>query len=108
MKMIDISQGWYQGMPSYDAAWYPKFDIRKAMTPRTDPAGGGRTFSDLRIFPHNGTHVESGYHFYEDREKIPSAPTTAAARCTAGCWAPGSPSWRTSRTSIRPPARWSS
>ncbi len=74
MKMIDISQGWYQGMPSYDAPWYPKFSIRKAMTPQTDPADCGRTFSDLQIFPHNGTHVESGFHFFEDREKIDEVP----------------------------------
>ncbi len=79
MKMIDISQGWHEGMPSYDAPWYPKFGIRRAMTPRTDPAGGGRTFSDLQIFPHNGTHVESGYHFFEDREKIDEVPLEAFA-----------------------------
>ncbi|MEU0521843.1 cyclase family protein [Streptosporangium sp. NPDC006007] len=74
MKMIDISQGWYEGMPSYNASWYPKFSIRKAMAPETDPAGGGRTFSDLQIFPHNGTHVESGFHFYEDGPKIDEVP----------------------------------
>ncbi|WP_405581919.1 cyclase family protein [Streptomyces sp. NBC_01190] len=72
--MIDISQGWYEGMPAYGASWYPQFAVVKAMTPRTDPAGGGRTFSDLRLFPHNGTHVESGYHFFEDREKIDEVP----------------------------------
>ncbi|MEU3225912.1 cyclase family protein [Streptomyces sp. NPDC006976] len=72
--MTDISQGWYEGMPAYDAAWYPKFSVRRAMTPETDPAAGGRTFSDLQIFPHNGSHVESGYHFFEDREKIGEVP----------------------------------
>jgi arylformamidase len=85
MKMIDISQGWHEGMPSYDAPWYPTFGIRRAMTPRTDPAGGGRTFSDLQIFPHNGTHVESGYHFFEDREKIDEVPleTFVGRACVA-------------------------
>ena len=85
MKMIDISQGWHEGMPAYDAPWYPKFGIRRAMTPRTDPAAGGRTFSDLQIFPHNGTHVESGYHFFEDREKIDEVPleTFAGRACVA-------------------------
>ncbi|WKU08484.1 cyclase family protein [Micromonospora sp. HUAS LYJ1] len=72
--MIDISQGWHEGMPSYDAPWYPRFEICRAMTPWTDPTGGGRTFSDLRLFPHNGTHVESGFHFFEDREKIDEVP----------------------------------
>jgi arylformamidase len=74
MKMIDISQGWYPGMPSYNAPWYPEFATRRAMTPATDPANGGRTFSDLNLFPHNGSHVESGFHFYEDREKIDEVP----------------------------------
>ncbi|HCA84573.1 MAG TPA: metal-dependent hydrolase [Streptomyces sp.] len=74
MKIVDISQGWYEGMPSYNASWYPKFGIRKAMSPETDPAGVGRTFSDLQIFPHNGTHVESGFHFYENGAKIDEVP----------------------------------
>ncbi|WP_415947263.1 cyclase family protein [Streptomyces sp. KLOTTS4A1] len=74
MQLIDISQGWSEGMPSYDAPWYPEFHIRRAMTPATDPSGIGRTFSNLDIFPHNGTHVESGYHFFEDREKIDEVP----------------------------------
>ncbi|NRQ30943.1 cyclase family protein [Nonomuraea sp. NN258] len=74
MEIIDISQGWYEGMPSYAAPWYPKFGVRRAMTPQTDPSGVGRTFSDLQIFPHNGTHVESGYHFFADRERIDEVP----------------------------------
>jgi arylformamidase len=55
------------------------------MTPETDPARGGRTFSDLQIFPHNGTHVESGYHFFEDREKIDEVPleTFVGRTCVA-------------------------
>ncbi|MFF7333613.1 cyclase family protein [Streptomyces sp. NPDC090306] len=85
MKVIDISQGWYEGMPSYDAPWYPKFGVRRAMTPESDPAGGGRTFSDLHIFPHNGTHVESGFHFFEDGEKIDEVPldTLVGRACVA-------------------------
>lgn len=74
MKMTDISQGWYTGMPSYDAPWYPRFDVRRAMTPATDPAHSGRTFSDLHLFPHNGSHVESGFHFFETGEKIDEVP----------------------------------
>jgi arylformamidase len=85
MKMVDISQGWHEGMHAYDAPWYPKFAVRRAMTPKTDPADGGRTFSDLQIFPHNGTHVESGYHFFEDREKIDEVPleTFVGRACVA-------------------------
>ncbi|MFE0514358.1 cyclase family protein [Streptomyces sp. NPDC058964] len=85
MNIVDISQGWYEGMPSYDAPWYPEFGVRKAMSPETDPSGIGRTFSDLQIFPHNGTHVESGYHFFADREKIDEVPleTFAGRACVA-------------------------
>lgn len=70
MRLIDISQGWYVGMPSYDAGWYPKFSIERAMTPETDPAAKDRTFSTLHLFPHNGSHVESGFHFDPDGTKI--------------------------------------
>ncbi|WSJ90937.1 cyclase family protein [Streptomyces sp. NBC_01304] len=84
--MIDISQGWYEGMPSFDAPWYPEFEIRRAMTPQTDLSRpGGRTFSDLSLFPHNGSHVESGYHFFADREKIDEVPleTFVGRTCVA-------------------------
>ncbi|MFI9123639.1 cyclase family protein [Streptomyces bikiniensis] len=74
MSFIDISQGWYEGMPSYDAPWYPQFSINPVMTPESDPAGVGRTFTELRIFPHNGTHIETGFHFFADREKIDEVP----------------------------------
>ncbi|MER0478963.1 cyclase family protein [Streptomyces sp. Edi2] len=74
MTFVDISQGWYVGMPSYDADWYPKFSVDAVMTPETDPASVGRTFTGLHIFPHNGTHIESGFHFFADREKIDEVP----------------------------------
>jgi len=74
MRLIDISQGWYVGMPSYDATWYPRFGIDRAMTPATDPAGRNRTFTTLHLFPHNGSHVESGYHFDPDGQKIDEVP----------------------------------
>lgn len=99
MKMIDISQGWYPGMPSYDAPWYPEFGTRRAMTPATDPANGGRTFSDLNLFPHNGSHVESGFHFYEDREKIDEVPWRSSSAGSASRIS------RTRGTWTRSPAR---
>jgi arylformamidase len=74
VNIVDISQGWYEGMPSYGAAWYPRFALDRAMTPATDPAGVGRTFSTLHLFPHNGSHVEAGYHFDPEREKIGDVP----------------------------------
>jgi arylformamidase len=57
-------------MPSFGAAWYPKFSIDRAMTPETDPAQVDRTFSTLHLFAHNGSHVESGYHFDPSGQKI--------------------------------------
>jgi len=74
MRLVDISQGWYVGMPSFEASWYPRFTIDRAMTPTTDPAGRNRTFTTLHLFPHNGSHVESGYHFDPDGAKIDEVP----------------------------------
>src|SRR5262249_60797975 len=113
MRLIDISQGWYAGMPSYDAAWYPRFAFDRVMTPGTDPAGRDRTFTMLHLFPHNGSHVESGYHFFPGGRTIDEVPLTTfvgravvadlshkqdgepidgddLAKATAGWWQPGS------------------
>jgi arylformamidase len=74
MRIIDISQGWRVGMPRYRADWYPEFSIDRVMTPQTDPAHVDRTFSQLHLFPHNGSHVESGLHFYQDGSEIDAIP----------------------------------
>jgi arylformamidase len=74
MTFVDISQGWYDGMPSFDAPWYPEFSSNAVMTPETDPTGVGRTFTEFRLFPHNGTHIESGFHFFQNGKKIDEVP----------------------------------
>ncbi|WP_242910396.1 cyclase family protein [Actinomadura terrae] len=74
MRIIDISQGWRVGMPKYNADWYPEFSVDHVMTPRTDPAGVDRTFTYLHLFAHNGSHVESGLHFYPGGAEIGSFP----------------------------------
>lgn len=74
MRTIDISQGWHEGMPKFDADWYPEFRINHQMTPETDPARVGRTFTSLTLFAHNGTHVESSLHFAADGVAIHDVP----------------------------------
>lgn len=74
MRIVDLTLGFYEGMPSYPAEWYPQFSMQQVMTPETDPAGTGRTFTQLRIFPHNGTHIESAFHFFHDRETLDQVP----------------------------------
>jgi arylformamidase len=74
MRIIDISHSYYEGMPSYPSDWYPRFSISRAMTPGTDPSGTGRHFSHLHLFPHNGTHVESAFHFFADGQQIDQVP----------------------------------
>lgn len=74
MRIVDISQGWRTGMPRYRAEWYPEFSVERVMTPATDPAGVDRTFSFLHLFPHNGSHVESGLHFDPDGVAIDDVP----------------------------------
>lgn len=74
MRIVDITHGYYHGMPSYPAAWYPRFAIHEVMTPATDPADTGRTFTRLELFAHNATHIESARHFYRDRETLDRVP----------------------------------
>lgn len=63
MKIIDLTQGFYQGLKPYDANWYPKFKIEYMMRPEQDPNHTNRTFTQHHIFPHNATHIESSLHF---------------------------------------------
>jgi arylformamidase len=73
-RLIDITHGYYPGMPSYPADWFPKFELHRAMTPETDPAGTKRTFSRLDLFPHNATHIEYTLHFDPAGEGIDQVP----------------------------------
>lgn len=71
MRIVDLSHGFSVGMPAYEAAWYPRFALRPFVTPETDPAGQGRTFSQFHMNPHNATHVDAPSHFF------PGAPGIA-------------------------------
>lgn len=71
MRMVDLSLGFSEGMPSYGSSWYARFAIRPIMTPETDPAGQGRTFSQFHMNPHNATHLDAPSHFF------PGAPGVA-------------------------------
>lgn len=64
MRVVDLSHGFSAGMPAYGASWYPEFEVRPLMTPETDPAGQGRTFSQFVMNPHNATHVDAPSHFF--------------------------------------------
>lgn len=70
MKIVDLTQGFYVGLKPYDAAWYPRFDMKAVMIPSTDPNGTTRTFTQHNIFCHNATHVESSLHFFPDGKPI--------------------------------------
>lgn len=64
MRIVDLTHGFRAGMPAYGAAWYAHFDLRRILTPDTDPAGQGRTFSQFVMNPHNATHVDAPSHFF--------------------------------------------
>lgn len=64
MRLIDISLAYAEGMPSYAAAWYPRFGLCPVMTPETDPLGLGRSFTQILLNPHNATHVDAPSHFF--------------------------------------------
>ncbi|GCE15624.1 cyclase family protein [Tengunoibacter tsumagoiensis] len=74
MQFIDITQGFYADMPSFQAKWYPKSAIYAVMTPETDPAHTGRTFTRLELFAHNATHVDVPQHFYAQKETLDQIP----------------------------------
>lgn len=66
MNFVDLTHGYYADMPSYQAKWYPPSAIYPVMTPDTDPAGTGRTFTRLELFAHNATHVDAPRHFFAE------------------------------------------
>jgi arylformamidase len=63
-RIVDLSLGFSEGMPAYGASWYPSFELRRIMTPQTDPVGHGRTFSQFLMNPHNATHIDAPSHFF--------------------------------------------
>lgn len=73
-RLIDLTHGFYVGMPAYPARWFPEFAMDRVMTPETDPAGTRRTFSRMHLFPHNGTHIEYRLHFEPAGEPIDAVP----------------------------------
>lgn len=85
MRVVDLTHGFYPGMPSYPAGWYPQFTIDRAMTPDSDPAGTRRTFSQLHLFPHNATHIEFQLHFDPEGAPIDAVPlsTLIGRACVA-------------------------
>jgi arylformamidase len=74
MRLIDLTHGYYPGMPAYPADWFPEFGMQRTMTPESDPNGTRRTFSRLDIFPHNATHIEYTLHFDPDGQGIDEVP----------------------------------
>jgi arylformamidase len=77
MRLVDLTHGFYPGMPAYPADWFPRFSIERAMTPDTDPAGTHRTFSLLHLFPHNATHIEFQLHFDPDGAPVDEVPLSS-------------------------------
>lgn len=84
-RLVDLTHGFYDGMPSYPATWYPQFSSERVMVPATDPYGTERTFSHLHLFPHNGTHMEYRLHFFPGTEGIDEVPldTLIGRACVA-------------------------
>lgn len=73
-RLIDLTHGYYGGMPTYPADWFPHSTWERVMTPASDPNGTTRTFSLLHLFPHNATHIEFGLHFWPDGPGIDAVP----------------------------------
>jgi arylformamidase len=85
MRVVDLTHGFYPGMPAYPADWFPRFTIDRAMTPASDPAGTHRTFSQLHLFPHNATHIEFQLHFDPQGAPVDAVPlsTLMGPACVA-------------------------
>lgn len=85
MRIIDLTHGFYPGIPPYPAPWFPKFELEHTMTPESDPAETTRTFSFLHIFPHNATHIEYKLHFFPGDDGINAVPleTLVGRACVA-------------------------
>jgi arylformamidase len=72
-RLVDLTHGFYDGMPSYPADWFPKFASERTMTPENDPYGTKRVLLLARV-SHNGTHMEYRLHFFPGTEGIDEVP----------------------------------
>lgn len=71
VEIVDLSVAFAEGMPKYPADWFPTFVIEEV---RPTGARWTRRFTNLRLFAHNGTHVESSDHVTGDGVTIDTIP----------------------------------
>ncbi|MGH2950551.1 MAG: cyclase family protein [Solirubrobacterales bacterium] len=71
MEIVDLSVAFAEGMPKFPAAWFPAFAVDEV---DAETNGSSRRFTAMRMFAHNGTHVESANHVMRDGATIDSAP----------------------------------
>jgi arylformamidase len=71
MEIVDLSVAFAQGMPKFPAAWFPEFEIGEI---QPTASRWPRRFTTLRLFAHNGTHIESSNHVMRDEATIDTVP----------------------------------
>ena len=69
-EIIDLSVPLSEGMPKYEANWFPEFRIREVRPESMAEAAWKRRFTRLELFAHNATHVETSDHVFRDGRTI--------------------------------------
>jgi kynurenine formamidase len=70
--IVDLSVPFHKGMPKYEAPWFPEFDFEEVKPASMPEAQWKRRFTSLKLFAHNGTHVETSDHVFSDGKTIDS------------------------------------
>lgn len=73
-EIVDLSVPFSEGMPKYDAPWFPAFEIQEIQPGSMSEARWKRRFTTLNLFAHNGTHVEGTDHVFSDGNTIDRLP----------------------------------
>ena len=73
-EIIDLSVPFSEGMPKYDAPWFPHFEIHEIQPENMPEADWKRRFTNLSIFAHNGTHIEVSDHVFRDGNTVENLP----------------------------------
>ncbi len=64
-RFVDLTHGFYDGMPSYPADWFPQFVSERTMTPR--PTRTAPSARSPTCVPAQRTHMEYRLHFFRGR-----------------------------------------
>jgi arylformamidase len=70
MKIVDLTLGFYGGMPGFPNPWIAKYVLEPAATHRERC----RSVMNIHMCTHTATHVDAPFHFYADGRTVDEIP----------------------------------